>query len=69
VQKDPLVSDDVGAMGLGQMFPCPIAHQGPVLLIHSRTLVWIGKRGANRGQDGGRCHQGSHGNEGEPITR
>jgi hypothetical protein len=37
VCEDPLVGDDVGAAGLGNKFPCPIAHQGPILLLHSRA--------------------------------
>jgi hypothetical protein len=36
VREDSLADDDVGATGPGNKFPCPIAHQGPILL-HSRA--------------------------------
>jgi hypothetical protein len=54
VCEDPLTDDDVGATGAGNKFPCPIAHQGPILLLHSRVPVQIGKGGADRGRNGGR---------------
>jgi hypothetical protein len=54
VCEDPLAGDDVGATGPGNKFTCPIAHQGPILLLHSRAPVRIGKGGADRGQNGGR---------------
>jgi hypothetical protein len=53
VCEDPLVGDDVGATGPGNKFPCPIAHQGPILL-HSHAPVQIGKGGTDRGRNGGR---------------
>jgi hypothetical protein len=53
VCEDPLAGDNVGATGPGNKFPCPIAHQGPILL-YSRAPVWIGKGGADKGQNGGR---------------
>jgi hypothetical protein len=52
VCEDPLTIYDVGAMGPGNKFSCPIAHQGPIL--HSRTPVRIGKGSADRGRNGGR---------------
>jgi hypothetical protein len=50
VCEDSLADDDVGATGLGNKFPCPIAHQCLILLY----TIWIGKGGANRGRNGGR---------------
>jgi hypothetical protein len=47
----PFASDDVGAMRPGNKFPGSIAHQGLVLFLHSRTLIWIGKHDMNRGRD------------------
>jgi hypothetical protein len=54
VCEDPLAGDDVGAMGPRNKFSCPIAHQGPILLLDSRAPVRIGKGGVDRGQNGGR---------------
>jgi hypothetical protein len=49
VHKNPLVSDDVGATGLGDKFSCPITHQGPILILHSHTLIGVGKHSMDRG--------------------
>jgi hypothetical protein len=38
IRENPLAGDDVVATGPGNNFPCPIAHQGPILL-HSRTSL------------------------------
>jgi hypothetical protein len=54
VCEDPLAGDDIGAKGPRNKFPYPIAHQGPILLLHSHAQVWIGKGGVDRGQNGGR---------------
>jgi hypothetical protein len=51
VHENPLDSDDVGAMGLGNKFSCPIAQQGPVLLLHSHMPIWIAKGSMDRGQN------------------
>jgi hypothetical protein len=53
VREDPLASDDVGAMGLGDKLPGPIAHQGPILVLHSSAPIRVGKRNMYRGQDRG----------------
>jgi hypothetical protein len=58
VCEDPLAGDNVGATGSKNKFPCPIAHEGLVLL-HSRTLVRIGEGVMNRGRDVGLQCQGS----------
>jgi hypothetical protein len=51
--EDPLISDDIEATGPENKLPCPIAHQG-LILLHSRAPVRIDKGGADRGQNGGR---------------
>jgi hypothetical protein len=55
VREDPLVGDDVGATGPGDKLPGPIAHQGPVLILHSRAPIGVGKCNTYRGWDRGRC--------------
>jgi hypothetical protein len=35
--RDPFVSDDIGALRSWNKVPCPITHQGPVLILHSRV--------------------------------
>jgi hypothetical protein len=55
MREDPLANDDVGATWPGDKLQGPIAHQGPVLVIHSRTLIGVGKRSKYRGQHRGRC--------------
>jgi predicted transcriptional regulator len=37
VPEDPLASDNVGALRLGNQLPSPIADQGTVLFLHSHT--------------------------------
>jgi hypothetical protein len=49
VHKNPLVSDDVGATGLGDKFSGPIAHQGPIRILHSHAPIGIGKHSMDRG--------------------
>jgi hypothetical protein len=51
VRQYSFAGDDVGVTRPENKFPCPIAQQGHVLFLHSRTPIWIGKRGANRGRD------------------
>jgi hypothetical protein len=67
--EDPVAGDDVGATGPGNKFPCPIAHQGPILLLHSRVLVRISKGSVDGGQNGRRRRRGSRGDESEQVTR
>jgi hypothetical protein len=50
VCEDPLVVDDVGATGPGEKLPGPIAHQGPVLVLHSCAPIGVGKRSTYKGQ-------------------
>jgi hypothetical protein len=68
VRENPLASDDVGATGLENKFPCPIAHQSPILLLHICMPIQIGKSSADRGRNGGRRCRGSRGDESEPTT-
>jgi hypothetical protein len=37
VRENPIASDDVGVMGPGDKLPGPIAHQSPILVLHSRA--------------------------------
>jgi hypothetical protein len=55
VRENPLAGDDVGATGPGDKLPGPIAHQNPVLILHSRAAIGVGKRSTYRGRDRGRC--------------
>jgi hypothetical protein len=58
VREDPLADDNVGALRSGNQPPGPIAGQGSVLFLHSRTPMGIGKRSTNGGGDWGRCRLG-----------
>jgi hypothetical protein len=53
----------------GNKFSCPIAHQGPVLLLYSRAPIQIGKGSVDRGQNDRRRHRGSHDDESESVMR
>jgi hypothetical protein len=55
VCEDPLVDDNVGALRSGNQLLGPIADQGVVLFLHSRTLMGIGKRSTSGGGDQGWC--------------
>jgi hypothetical protein len=55
VREDPLAGDNVGALRSGNQLPGPIADQGSVLFLHSRTPMGIDKRSTSRGGDRGWC--------------
>jgi hypothetical protein len=55
VCENPLAGDNVGALRSGNQLPGPIADQGSVLFLHSRTPTGIGKRSMSGGGDRGRC--------------
>jgi hypothetical protein len=55
VREDPLAGDDVGASGPGDKLPGPIAHQSPILVLHSRMPIGVGKHNTYRGRDRGQC--------------
>jgi hypothetical protein len=55
VREDPLVGDNVGALRSGNQLSGPIADQGSILFLHSRTPIGIGKRSTSGGGDRGRC--------------
>jgi hypothetical protein len=65
VREDPFVGDDVGALRSWNKVPCPITHQGPVLILHSRTPIRISEGSSDRGRDRGRCQRRSRGGEDE----
>jgi hypothetical protein len=67
VCKDPFASDDVGALRSWNKVPCPITHQGPVLILHSRAPIGIGEGSADGGRDRGWCRRRSRGGEDESI--
>jgi hypothetical protein len=67
VCEDPFASDDVGALRLWNKVPCPITHQGPIVILHSRAPIGIGKGSADGGWDQGRCQRRSCGSEDESI--
>jgi hypothetical protein len=51
VREDRLAGDNVGALRSGNQLPGHIANQGPVLFLHSRTPMGIGKRNTSGGGD------------------
>jgi hypothetical protein len=55
VHEDPLAGDNVGALRSGNQLPGPIADQGSVFVLHSRTPMGIGKRNMSGGGDWRRC--------------
>jgi hypothetical protein len=55
VHEDPLAGDGVGSLRPGNKLPGPIAHQGPILILHSCTPIGIGECSIGRGRDWGRC--------------
>jgi hypothetical protein len=65
VSKTPFAGDDIGAMSLGNKIPGPIAQKAPILFLHCRTPIRIGKRGANGGRDRRWWHRGGQGGEDE----
>jgi hypothetical protein len=64
---DPFAIDDVGALRSWNNVPCPITHQGPVLILHSHVPIGIGEGSADGGRDQGWCRRRSHGGEDESI--
>jgi hypothetical protein len=44
VREDSFAGDNVGALRMGNQLPGPIADQGSILFLHSRTSMGIGKR-------------------------
>jgi hypothetical protein len=67
VREDPFASDDVGALRSWNKVPCPITHQGPVLILHSHAPIGIDEGSADGGQDRGRCRRRSRGGKDESI--
>jgi hypothetical protein len=55
VREDPFAGDNVAALRPRNQLPGPIADQGSVLFLHSRTPMWIGKRITSGGGDRGWC--------------
>jgi hypothetical protein len=55
VLEDPLAGDNVGALRLGNQLPGPIADQGSIFFLHSRTPMGNDKRSTSGGGDRGRC--------------
>jgi hypothetical protein len=55
VREDSLTGDNVGALRSENQLPSPIADQGPVLFLYSRTPMGIGKRSTSGVEDRGRC--------------
>jgi hypothetical protein len=55
VREDPLAGDNVGALRSRNQLSDPIADQGSVFVLHSRTPMGIGKCSTSGGGDRGRC--------------
>jgi hypothetical protein len=53
VCEDSFTSYDVGALRSRNKVPCPITHQGPILILHSRAPIGIGEGSADGGRDRG----------------
>jgi hypothetical protein len=49
VHEDPLADDSIGALRSGNQLPGPIANQGSVFVLHSRTPMGISKRRTSGG--------------------
>jgi hypothetical protein len=67
VREDSFASDDVGALKSWNKVPCPITHQGPVLILHSRVPIGIDEGSMDGGRDRGWCRRRSCGGEDESI--
>jgi hypothetical protein len=67
VCEDPFASDDVGSLRSWNKVPCPITHQGPVLILHSHAPIGIDEGSMDGGRDRGRCRRRSRGGEDESI--
>jgi hypothetical protein len=65
VYEDLFASDDVGALRSWNKVPCPITHQGHVLILHSRAPIGIGEGNADEGRDRGCCQRRSRGGDDE----
>jgi hypothetical protein len=55
VREDPFAGDNVGALRSGNQLLGPIADQGSVLFLYSRTPMGIDKLNTSGGGDLGRC--------------
>jgi hypothetical protein len=60
VREDPLTSDNVRALRSGNQLPGPIADQGSVFVLHSRTPMRIDKRSTSEGGDRGQRRRRGH---------
>jgi hypothetical protein len=69
VRENPLAGDDVGATGSGDKLSDPIAHQSPVLVLHSHAPIRVGKRSTYRGRDQGRCRWRRRSSEDQAIRK
>jgi hypothetical protein len=69
VHKNPHVGDDVGATGPGDKHPGPVAHQSPVLILHSHAPIEVGKRSTYRGWDWGWCRWRRRSSEDQAIRK
>jgi hypothetical protein len=67
VREDPFAGSDVGALRSWNKVTGPITHQGPVLILQSRTPIGIGEGIADGGCDRARCRRCSRGGEDESI--
>jgi hypothetical protein len=55
VRENPLAGDNVEALRSGNQLLGPIADQGSIFVLHSRTPMGIDKRSTSGGGDRGRC--------------
>jgi hypothetical protein len=69
VGKNPFAGDDVVATRPGYKISGPIAQKGPVLFLHCRMPIRIGKHSVNRGRDQRWWRRGGHGGEDEGLLR
>jgi hypothetical protein len=69
MRENPLSGDNVGATGRRDKLSGPIAHQGPVLVLHSRAPIGVSKCSTYRGRDRGRCRWRYRGSEDQAIRK
>jgi hypothetical protein len=69
VHENPIVGDDVGATRSGDKLPGPIAHQSPVLVLHSHAPIGVSKCSMYRGQDRGRYRWRRRSSEDQAIRK
>jgi hypothetical protein len=69
VRENPLASDNDGATRPGDKLPGPIAHHGPILVLHRRAQIGVDMRSTDKGRDWGWCRWRHRGDEDQVIRK